>query len=133
MHAKRRAIFVNFKRVFVLRFDIEERLVSGTDWGTTRPAVLFMASYGRRDRQLSKNAIRRADEIARELGRALISRDIDLAIGGRFDLAVKFVEGATKACADRGISIRDRLTAFFATEFPPQEGADIGQLYRIDD
>ena len=90
-----------------------------------------MASYGREDGELSEAQINRADQVARELGQALVERDIDLVIGGRFDMAISFIEGAAAACKARNLDLYDRLTTYCAEDYPPRKEANVGKFYRF--
>jgi hypothetical protein len=98
-----------------------------------RPVVLFMASYGRRDDKFSRAQKEKGNQFAHELGHALVQRDIDLAIGGKFDMAVSFIEGAAVACRDRGVTLFDRLTSYYAENYPFHSAADLGKKYQIVD
>lgn len=98
-----------------------------------RPVVLFMGSYGREDRSLSDAQKTRADSTAYELGLALVELDIDLAVGGRFNMAASLLDGAAAGCRERNLRLRDRLTTYYAEQWPPSDKAAAAQMIPIED
>ena len=104
-----------------------------SDTDSDRPTVLFVGSYGETDKSYSIAEKEHADKVAFELGRVFIEKDIDLAVGGGFKLAVPFAAGATLACNKRGLKLRDRLTYYYAEDWPPPVDASAGKLFQIDD
>jgi predicted acylesterase/phospholipase RssA len=98
-----------------------------------RPVLLLVGGYGRADGALSREKIDEANRIAYELGRALISRDIDLATGGRFDMSTYFIAGAKDASDKRNLNLRDRVASYYAEGFPPVTDANLVRWFKIDD
>jgi hypothetical protein len=87
-----------------------------------RAAALFIGSYGRRDVPLSPPERSKAEEIAREIGRALVAHDIDPVVGGSFEMAGRLADGAVATCTARGLELRDRFRTFYAHGYPPPQG-----------
>jgi hypothetical protein len=100
---------------------------------TRGPRSLVIGGYGWTDDDLTSALIQDVNKFGVDLGKALVENDIDIVIGGSFDLAVHIMNGATQACKARGLSLKDQVATYHTKGSPPKPGADHGRLYQLPD